>query len=149
MNAKTEIAGDLSYFRLSLQSFLNVGHPELANDQKFIESRSDAAAEAFEQAFKDEYPVYSRMEIANQVLFEGLLFSKFNTLMKVITEEFADKITREKSSEFALKMMLVCDALFIEYSLSDDFDEKPEFEKLYNELTGTILIWLENNESGL
>ena len=31
------------------------------------------------------------------------------------------------------------------YTLSDDFMFSPEFERLYDELTGMVVIWLEEN----
>jgi len=37
----------LSYFRLSLLSYLRDSHPHLANDAAFIATRGDAAAEAY------------------------------------------------------------------------------------------------------
>ena len=38
---------ELSYYRLTLLSFLRESHPDLADDESFVTTRSDQAAEAF------------------------------------------------------------------------------------------------------
>ena len=43
---------ELSYYRLSLQSFLHDSHPELANDSEFIASRGDKAVQTYSQSIK-------------------------------------------------------------------------------------------------
>ena len=35
--------------------------------------------------------------------------------------------------------------VFSGYTLSDDFMFSPEFDRLYDELTDTVAIWLEEN----
>ena len=41
---------ELSYYRLTLLSFLRESHPDLADDESFVTTRSDQAAEAFSAA---------------------------------------------------------------------------------------------------
>ena len=41
---------DLSYFTLTLQSFLNESFPELAADRTFIEERAELAAQSYADA---------------------------------------------------------------------------------------------------
>ena len=38
---------ELSYYRLTLLSFLRESHPDLADDESFVATRSEQAAEAF------------------------------------------------------------------------------------------------------
>ena len=45
----------------------------------------------------------------------------------------------------ALQLLPECRKAFSGYTLSDDFMFSPEFEQLYDELTGTVVIWLEEN----
>ena len=75
---------DLSYFRLRLQELLNSSFPEKAHDQKFIDQRSSWASNAYEGAFRAGNPIEQCNEIANYILFEGLHFSKFDTVFQVV-----------------------------------------------------------------
>lgn len=79
---------DLSYFRLRLQELLNTSFPEKANDQKLIEQRPSWAANAYEGAFLSGNAIDQCNEIANYILFEGLHFSKFDTVFQVVCNEF-------------------------------------------------------------
>jgi hypothetical protein len=136
---------DLSYFSLRLQELLNTSFPEIANDQKFIEQRSSRAANAYEGAFSSGNAVEQCNEIANYILFEGLHFSKFDTVFQVVCNEFDTIMADEELRPFALKMFPVCKAVFSCYELTDDFAYSYEFELLYTEITGTIAIWIEEN----
>lgn len=136
---------DLSYFRLRLQELLNNSFPEKANDQKFIEQRSLWAANAYECAFGSGNSIEQCNEIANYILFEGLHFSKFDTVFQVVCSEFDTIMADEELRPFALKMFPVCEPVFTRYELTDDFAYNTEFDLLYTELTGTIAIWIEEN----
>lgn len=136
---------DLSYFRLRLQELLSSSFPEKAHDQKFIDQRSSWAANAYEGAFRSGNSVAQCDEIANYILFEGLHFSKFDTVFKVVCNEFDTIMADEELRPFALKMFPVCEPVFGGYELTDDFANGNEFDLLYTELTGTILIWIEEN----
>lgn len=136
---------DLSYFRLRLQELLNNSFPEKANDQKFIEQRSLWAANAYEGAFGSGNSIEQCNEIANYILFEGLHFSKFDTVFQVVCTEFDTIMADEELRPFALKMFPVCERVFTRYELTDDFAYNTEFDLLYTELTGTIAIWIEEN----
>ena len=136
---------DLSYFRLRLQELLNNSFPEKANDKKFIEQRSSWAANAYEGAFSSGSRIEQCNEIADYILFEGLYFSRFDTVFQVICNEFDTIMADEELRLFALKMFPVCEPVFAGYKLTDDFAYGYEFDVLYTELTGTISIWIEEN----
>ncbi|MEA1849666.1 DUF1896 domain-containing protein [Chryseobacterium sp. MHB01] len=136
---------DLSYFRLRLQELLNNSFPEKTNDQKFIDERSSWAANAYEGAFRSGNGIEQCNEIADHILFEGLYFSKFDTVFGVVCNEFDTLMADEELRPFALKMLPVCEPVFSNYELTDDFAYAPEFNLLYTELTGTIAIWIEEN----
>ena len=136
---------DLSYFRLRLQELLNASFPEKANDQKFIEQRSSWAADAYEGAFSSGNAVEQCNDIANYILFEGLHFSKFDTVFQVVCNEFDTIMADEELRPFALKMFTVCEPIFSGYELTDDSAYGYEFDLLYTEITGTIAIWIEEN----
>ncbi|MBB4801701.1 DUF1896 domain-containing protein [Flavobacterium aquidurense] len=136
---------DLSYFRLRLQELLNTSFPEKAYDQKFIEQRSSWAANAYEGAFRSGNDTEQCDEIANYILFEGLYFSKFDTVFQVVCGEFDTIMADEELRPFALKMFPVCESVFSSYELTDDFAYHTAYDLLYTELTGTIAIWIEEN----
>ncbi|MDN3672003.1 DUF1896 domain-containing protein [Flavobacterium branchiarum] len=136
---------DLSYFRLRLQELLNTSFPEKANDKKFIEQRSSWAANAYEGAFSSGNAVEQCNEIANYILFEGLHFSKFDTVFQVVCNEFDTIMADEELRLFALKMLSVCEPVFSGYQLTDDFAYNTEYDLLYTEITGTIAIWITEN----
>lgn len=136
---------DLSYFKLRLQELLNTSFPELSGDKEFITHRSRLAAHAYEGAFKSGNRIELCNEIAEYILFEGLHFSKFDTIFKVVCNEFYTIMADEELGPFALKMLPVCTSVFKQYPLSEEFADSPEFELLYTELTGTIQIWIEEH----
>ena len=136
---------DLSYFRLRLQELLNTSFPEKAHDEKFINQRSSWATNAYEGAFRSGNPVEQCNEIADYILFEGFHFSKFDTIFQVVCNEFDTRMVDEELRPFALKMFPVCEAIFANHELTDDFAYGYEFDVLYTELTGTIVIWIEEN----
>jgi hypothetical protein len=136
---------DLSYFRLRLCELLNSSFPEKANDQKFIEQRSSWAANAYQGSFSSGNTIEQCSEIANYILFENLYFSRFDTIFLVVCNEFDTMMADEELRSFALKMFPVCEPVFSNYELTDDFAYSYEFDLLYTEITGTIAIWIQKN----
>ena len=71
----TQRKKEFSYYRLRLETYLKDYHPERLADEAFIRDRSDAAAQAYEDAFRQGYPIFEAGHIATEVLFAGLQFS--------------------------------------------------------------------------
>jgi len=145
MNTKNH-APDISYFRLSLTAFLKESHPERLKDNRFILSCADAATEAYEQAILSGDTPEEAGEQANAVLFNGLHFSKHDTLVNILWNEFADDVPEDEAKEMAMKLLPECESVFAGYPISDNFAYEPEYELLYTELTGTISLYLESHE---
>ena len=135
----------ISYYSLLLKELLNSSFPELSGDKKFIEQRGQSAAKVYNDAFMAGNTIEQCNEIAQYVLFEGLHFSKFDTIFKIVCNEFDTIMADEELRPFALKMMAVSIPVFEQYRITDDFADSQEFELLYTELTGTIQIWIEDN----
>lgn len=58
--------------------------------------------------------------------------------------EFADDVPEEKREGFIQKLLLLVDAVFSIYDLSDDnFALSPEYDLLRTELTGAIVLYIE------
>lgn len=136
---------DLSYFRLRLQELLHTSFPEIAWDTSFINQRSSWAANAYEGAFIAGNPIEQCNEIADYILFEGLHFSKFDTVFQVVCNEFDTVMADEELRPFAIRMLSICEPVFNTYELTDDFAYGTDYDLLYTELTGTIAIWIEEN----
>lgn len=136
---------DLSYYRLRLQQHLNTSFPELSEDKIFIDHRSRLASNAYEGAFRAGNRISQCEEIAEYILFEGLHFSKFDTVFHVVSYEFDTLMADEELRPFALKMMGVCGPIFSGYPMTDDFADSPGFDHLYTELTGAVQLWIEEH----
>ena len=134
----------MSYFRLNLLSYLRDSHPDKANDLSFIAGRGDIAAEAYSEAIKSGLDHIQAAEIANETLFKGLYFSPNNVIVEILWNEFFDEISPSEAQTKAKDLLPECQAVFAKYSLNDDYAETTEYQSLYTELVGTILILLEN-----
>ena len=142
---KTTSKKEFSYYRLRLESYLKDYHPERLADEAFIRARSDAAAQAYEDAFRQGYPVLEAGFIATEVLFAGLHFSPYYTLEQIIENEFVNVVPPERAADFALRL-LQSDTIretIEKYEPGDDFDGSPEYDQLYTELIGVIIDLLE------
>ena len=142
---KTTDKKELSYYRLRLESYLKDYHPERLADETFIRDRSDAAAEAYEDAFRQGYPIFEAGYIATEVLFAGLHFSPYYTLEQIIENEFANVVPPERAADFALRLLQSNSIreTIEKYEPGDDFDGSSEYDQLYTELTGVIVELLE------
>lgn len=136
---------ELSYYRLTLLAFLRESHPDLADDESFVATRSEQAAEAFSAAVRSGLTYDDAAQQANALLFQGLHFSPLDTLVTVLWNEFAAEVPEGSARSVALQLLPECRKVFAGYTLSDDFMFSPEFGQLYDELTGTVVICLEEN----
>jgi hypothetical protein len=135
----------LSYFKLSLQEFLQCSHPHLLNDEMFITSRADVAAEKYEQAVINGSNSVEASEQANAILYQGLHFSKHDTLVNILWNEFAEEVPEKEAKTLAIKLLPECEQVFEQYPLSDGFAYEPEYDLLYTELTGAVALYIESH----
>lgn len=136
---------ELSYYGLLLLSFLKESHPELASDRDFIRLRADLAAESYANAITDGYTHQSAEEAASSILYEGLLFSRYDTIRNVLINEFTI-VPSERINSLAMELLAPSEEVFCEYPINDSFASSPEFTALYTELVGFIDLWREENE---
>ena len=138
---------ELSYFRLKLRSFMREHHPERLKDTEFITARADMALAAYCDAVVQGFSHLEAESMASEVLYQGLHFSKYDTLVSVLENEFEKELPSplpERLTPMLLKNKAV-QSVFDKYELTDDFGASPEYEKLYTELTGTIVLLIEVN----
>lgn len=146
MNNKKKNEGqtDFSYYGLYLLDYLRNNKFEQATDTAFIRERADRAAETYERARLDGYPAEGAQELAMNILLGGLRYSKHAILREVMETEFADEVPEEKQEAFIQKLLPLVDAVFSIYDLSDDdFALSPEYDLLYTELTGAVVLYIE------
>ena len=79
---------ELSYFRLKLRSFMREHHPERLKDTEFITARADMALAAYCDAVVQGFSHLEAESMASEVLYQGLHFSKYDTLISVLENEF-------------------------------------------------------------
>ncbi len=142
---KQEQKQEISYYRLSLISHLQESYPWLLSDTEFINSRSDQATQIYSEYILAGEDHFTAQEVANEVLFEGLHVSSLDILITVMWNEFSDEIPESEAPALALTLLPQCSKLLKNYILSDDFADTPEYYALYTELTGFIVIYIEEN----
>lgn len=135
---------ELSYFRLSLLSYLKDSHPHLTKDTAFITARGDDAAAAYSAAVRNGKTHDQAEETANEVMYSGLLFSPYRILVRILWDEFEKEVAPTRAEGVAIGLLPKLDEVFSKYELSDSFEITEEYDQLYTELTGAIQILLED-----
>ena len=138
---------ELSYFRLKLETYLGEHFPEMLSDKSFVTARADEALTTYCDAVAQGFSHPEAESMASEVLYRGLHFSKYDTLVSVLENEFEKELPSplpERLSPILLKNKAV-QSVFAKYDLTDEFGASPEYEKLYTELTGTIVLLIEDN----
>ena len=138
---------EFSYFRLKLEAYLGEHYPERVNENTFVTARADEALTAYCDAIVQGFSYPEAEVMASEVLYQGLHFSKYDTLVSVLENEFEKELPShlpERLTPMLLKNKTV-QSIFDKYELTDDFGASPEYEKLYTELTGTIVLIIEVN----
>ena len=138
---------ELSYFRLKLEAYLGEHFPERVNENTFVTARADEALAAYCDAIAQGFSYPEAEVMASEVLYQGLHFSKYDTLVSVLENEFEKELPSplpERLTPMLLKNKAV-QSVFDKYELTDDFGASPEYENLYTELTGTIVLLIEVN----
>ena len=138
---------ELSYFRLKLEAYLGEHFPERVNENTFVTARADEALAAYCDAIAQGFSYPEAEVMASEVLYQGLHFSKYDTLVSVLENEFEKELPSplpERLTPILLKNKAV-QSVFDKYELTNDFGASPEYEKLYTELTGTIVLLIEVN----
>ena len=137
---------ELSYYGLSLLSYLRDSHPLLAADTSFIADRTDRAAEAYSDAIRAGSTHIEAEAAASDELYRRLHFSPYNTLVHILWDEFASEVPEEAARAVALRLLAlpVFRDVLAKYDLADAFAATPEYSLLSTELVGTVQILLED-----
>lgn len=138
---------ELSYFRLKLRSYMSEHHLERLQDTEFITTRADMALTVYCDAVAQGFSHPEAESMASDVLYQGLHFSKYDTLVSVLENEFERELPAplpEKLAPILLSNEAV-QATFDKFGLTDTFAASEQYDRLYTELTGTIVLFIESN----
>lgn len=94
--------------------------------------------------------------MASEVLYQGLHFSKYDTLVSVLENEFErelpaplpDELLRASLEKRLAPILLsnkAVQATFDKFGLTDILASDEQYDRLYTELTGTIVLLIESN----
>lgn len=138
---------ELSYFRLKLESYMSEHHPERMSDMEFITARADMALTAYCDAVAQGFNHLEAERIASEVLFSGLHFSKYDTLVSVLEDEFERELPAPLPERLSLLLLAnkAVQATFAGYELTDAFAASGQYDRLYTELTSTIVLLIKSN----
>ena len=138
---------ELSYFRLKLESYMSEHHPERMSDTEFITARADMALTAYCDVVAQGFTHPEAESVASEVLYHGLHFSKYDTLVSVLEDEFERELPAplpEKLVPILLSNKAI-QATFDKFGLTDTFAASGQYDRLYTELTGTIVLLTKSN----
>ena len=119
----------------------------MSGNNPFITARSDEALTAYCDAVAQGFSHPEAESMASEVLYQGLHFSRYDTLVSVLEREFEQELPSplpERLAPILLKNKAI-QSVFAKYDLTDDFEASPEYEHLYTELTGTIVLLIASN----
>lgn len=136
---------ELSFYQLSLLSFLTESHPELSENKKFIKNRAKSASKAFEDAFNSGEDTQECVRIATKTLYEGLHFSLHDTITTVLWNEFPREVTLSDGRECAIRLRQYLDPIIKKYTITDNFADSDEYQSLYTEIVGAVQLKLEED----
>ncbi|WP_042856395.1 DUF1896 domain-containing protein [Prevotella sp. C561] len=138
---------ELSYFRLKLRSYMSEHHPERLQDTEFITARADMALTVYCDVVAQGFTHPEAESMASEVLYHGLHFSKYDTLVSVLEDEFERELPAPFPERLSLLLLAnkAVQATFAGYELTDTFASDEQYDRLYTELTGTIVLLIESN----
>lgn len=139
---------ELSYFLLKFEEYLSNYHPDKVQDKAFANARAEETLTVYLDAIEQGYDHLQAEELASETLYRGLHFSAYDTVRTVLENEFEVELPEplpEKLTPILLGSQAIREVLQ-KYDLNDEFDDTPEYELLYTELTGTIALLIEENK---
>ena len=147
MNTKQNNKQELSYFRLKLKSYMSEYHPERLQDTEFITTRADMALTAYCDAVAQGFTHPEAESMASEVLYQSLHFSKYDTLVSVLEDEFERELPAPLPERLAPILLSdkAVQATFDKFGLTDILASDEQYDRLYTELTGTIVLLIESN----
>jgi len=122
-------------------------HPERLQDKEFITARADMALTVYCDAVAQGFTHLEAESMASEILYQGLHFSKYDTLVSVLENEFEKELPVPLPERLATILLSnkAIQAAFDKFGLTDTFASDEQYDRLYTELTGTIVLLIESN----
>lgn len=122
-------------------------HPKRLQDTEFITARADMALTAYYDAVAQGFTHPEAESMASEVLYQGLHFSKYDTLVSVLENEFERELPAPLPERLATILLSnkAVQATFDKFGLTDTLASGEQYDRLYTELTGTIVLLIESN----
>ena len=116
-------------------------------DTEFITARADLALTDYCDAVAQGFTHPEAESMASEVLYQGLHFSKYDTLVSVLENEFEKELPAPLPERLApiLLSNKAVQATFDKLGLTDTFAASGQYDRLYTELAGTIVLLIESN----
>lgn len=103
---------EISWFKLSLLHFIYESHPELIDDTDLLNTRSDLASKIYSEAVKNGHNQQEAEELALKELYRDLHFSKHDTLITILWNEFSREVPMGLAKDFAIKLLPNVEPIF-------------------------------------
>lgn len=137
-------AADTDYYRRRLEIFLRERHPRLVHARRLIDSRSRAAASRYRESIASGEDALRAATRADALLYEGLIFSKFDTLSCLLATDYP-LVPADKRRSLALELEERFTGLFGRYNLDDGIYGREEYRRLLAELSAALRLCLEEH----
>ena len=141
---KNDHAADTEYYRRRLEAFLQERHPRLVHARQLIETRSRAAASLYRESVAAGEDMLRAATRANALLYEGLIFSKFDTLCCLLSIDYP-LVPPEKQRSLAMELEKRFTGIFDRYNLDDGIYGREEYRYLRAELSAALRLYLEQH----
>lgn len=141
---KNKHAADSQYFRKRLETFIHERHPRLEHAVRLIDTRSELAAETYWEAIHAGAGPMVAIAKADTVLYEGLIFSRFDTIRCILATEFP-LIPPNRQRQIAVELEQSCNEIFEKYNLDDGLVQRSEYNHLIMELITACRSFFDRN----
>ena len=141
---KNDHAADTEYYRRRLEAFLQERHPRLVHARQLIETRSRAAASLYRESVAAGEDMLRAATRANALLYEGLIFSKFDTLCCLLSIDYPLG-PPEKQRSLAMELEKRFTGIFDRDNLDDGIYGREEYRYLLAELSAALRLYLEQH----
>ncbi|WP_288865205.1 DUF1896 family protein [uncultured Alistipes sp.] len=132
---------DEPWFRQRLERFLRERHPHRQFREATIAKRSRLAYETYADRIRDGYAAEIALRKADEQLFRGWLFSKFDTVSLLLATDYP-QIDKRRRYGLTIRLLRLLAPIFSNYPVGDHFAAKPEFGQLKEELRSAIRRWI-------
>lgn len=123
MNKDNKLDNDT--LQLKLKNYLTDYHPDLMNDIEFIKTRAKNAWSTYFEAIEQGLSMIEADDEKNNTLYEGLYFSKFVTVRKILHRDDINDLIESKdiknNRKLALEVLEKFSSEFDKVEITEDF----------------------------